>query len=104
MALIDKLTSIAGKIRTLLGLSDNMSLVAMSDNLGEAINECDTQAELIQQIKTALSGKAAGGGSYGGTSGIYMAKITPAENVTGNFSITHNLGTTDILYVAVYTC
>lgn len=38
----------------------------------------------------------------GGATGIYMAKITPTENLTGGFPITHNLGTTDILYVAVW--
>lgn len=78
MALIDKLTNIAGKIRTLLGSSDGMSLVAMSDNLGEVVNECDTQAELIRQIKTELSSKAAGSGSSGdgGVTLLYRAEVT----------------------------
>lgn len=43
-----------------------------------------------------------GGGSSGGTSGIYMAKITPETDLTDKFPITHNLGTTDILLVAVW--
>ena len=63
MALIDKLTFIADKIRNLMGLSEEMDLVAMSENLEEAVNECDAQAGLIEQIKTALEGKAAGGSS-----------------------------------------
>ena len=102
MALIDKLTNIADKIRTIHGSSDGMSLTDMSNNLGEVANTCDVQYELIQQIKTALEGKSAsGGGSDGGTSGIYMAKITPAEEV-GNFIVTHNLGTTDILFAGLW--
>lgn len=102
MALIDKLTSIADKIRTIHGSSDGMSLTDMSDNLGEVANTCDAQYELIQQIKTALEGKSAtGGGSSGGASGIYMAKVTPAEEV-GSFTVTHNLGTTDILFAGLW--
>lgn len=78
MALIDKLTSIADKIRNLMGLSEEMGLVAMSENLEEAVNECDAQAELIEQIKTALEGKAAGGG---GATLLYTAEVTEPVSV-----------------------
>jgi hypothetical protein len=44
-------------------------------------------------VADAIAGIVAGGG---GASGIYMAKITPASEVS-SFDITHNLGTTDIL-------
>jgi hypothetical protein len=41
-----------------------------------------------------------GGGSSGGTSGIYMAKITP-ESDAEQITVNHNLGTTDILFAAI---
>lgn len=41
------------------------------------------------------------GSSSGSTSGIYMAKVTPAENV-GALTITHNLGTSDILFALCF--
>lgn len=56
-----KMTSIADKIRAILGVSGTMGLDAMATNLGTAENAVDTQNALIQQIKTALNGKAAGG-------------------------------------------
>lgn len=63
MSVNSKMTAIADKIRTLLGLSGKMGLDAMANNLGIAVNECDSQAALIAQIKTALVGKVAGGGA-----------------------------------------
>ena len=62
MSVNSKLTSIADKTRSLMGLSEKMGLDAMASNLGEAVNECDTQASLIHEIKTALVGKVAGSG------------------------------------------
>lgn len=53
-------------------------------------------------LTAAVNALIAGFGSGGGTSGIYMAKITPEEDLASNFPITHNLGTTDILLVAVW--
>ena len=63
MSVNSKMTAIADKIRTLLGLSGKMGLDAMANNLGIAVNECDSQAALIAQIKTALVGKVSGGGA-----------------------------------------
>ena len=79
MALIEKLTNIADAIRGKTGKADKLTLEGMA---------------------AAIAGIETGGGS-GGASGIYMAKITPAEYI-GGLTITHNLGTTDILYVAVW--
>lgn len=63
-----------------------------------------TEKLTIEQMAAAIAGIQAGGGDApgGGASGVYIARITPAENLTGMFPITHNLGTTDILYVAVW--
>jgi hypothetical protein len=60
MSINSKMTAIANPIRTLKGTSGAMGLDAMASNLGEVVNECDTQADLITQIKTALADKAAG--------------------------------------------
>lgn len=61
MSVSSKMTAIADKIRTLLGISGAMGLDAMATNLGNAVNEVDTQDALIQQIKTVLAGKAIDG-------------------------------------------
>lgn len=61
MSVNSKMTAIADPIRVLKGEKGKMGLDAMASNLGEVVNECDTQADLIQQIKTALADKAAGG-------------------------------------------
>ena len=61
MSIHSKMTAIADPIRTLKGTSGKMGLDAMASNLVDAVNECDTQADLITQIKTVLADKAAGG-------------------------------------------
>ena len=81
MALIDKLTNIADAIRGKTGGTDELTLDAM--------------AEAIAGIETG------GGGSDGGASGIYMAKITPARDAS-ELTVTHNLGTTDILLAVCF--
>lgn len=47
-------------------------------------------------LTAAVNTLIAGYGASGGASGIYMAKVTPAED-TDALVITHNLGTSDIL-------
>lgn len=79
MALTDKLTTIADAIREKTGSTEKLTLEGM--------------AQAIAGIET--------GGGGGGASGIYMAKITPAEEV-GSFTVTHNLGTTDILFAGLW--
>lgn len=61
----------------------------------------DTTGKTDETLTAAIASLAAGFGQGGGASGIYMAKITPAENLHG-LTIQHNLGTTDILLVACW--
>lgn len=79
MALIEKLSAIGNAIREKTGKADKLTL---------------------DQMPVEIASIVSGGGSSG-TSGIYMAKITPAEYL-GSLKISHNLGTTDILYVAAW--
>ena len=80
MSVNSKMTAIADKIRSLLGISGTLGLDSMATNLGTAVNACDTQASLIAQIKTALEGKGGGGG---GSSVTIETKTTkPSSNST----------------------
>lgn len=58
-------------------------------------------AQAIASIEAGGGGGSSGGGESSGASGMYMAKITPAENVW-DLTVTHNLGTTDILLAACF--
>jgi hypothetical protein len=80
MALIDKLTAVANAIRGKTGGTEPLTL---------------------DQMAVAITGIQTGGGSSGGASGIYMAKVTPTEDLS-EMTITHNLGTTDILLAACW--
>lgn len=75
MALTDKLTAIADAIRGKTGGTEEMTL---------------------EQMAAAITGIQTGGGTSGGAGGIYMAKVTPASD-SSYITVTHNLGTTDIL-------
>ena len=68
MSVHSKMTAIANNIRNLLGISGTMGLDAMATNIDKAVTEVDEQDALIQQIKTALQGKA--NGSVGGESAL----------------------------------
>lgn len=65
MSINSKMTAIANPIRSLTGKTDQFSLDAMVSNLNEIVEEVDVQNDLIQQILTALQGKASGDGSEG---------------------------------------
>lgn len=80
MSIHSKMTAIADAIREKTGGTNPLTLDAMAE---------------------AIAGIEAGGGSSGGASSIYMAKITPASDVSA-FTITHNLGTMDILASLVW--
>lgn len=57
------LTSLANKIRSLLGLSGTMGADGMVTNLTTAQTEVDSQADLLDEAITAITGKASGSGT-----------------------------------------
>lgn len=73
-----------------------------SENVAAAIEAVNgiiaEQNAALKALKDTLSQKAAGGS---GSTGIYMSKVTP-ENDLEFLEITHNLGTTDILFAACW--
>lgn len=60
-----------------------------------------TDTNLTAAIASLVAGFGQGGSGGGSASGIYMAKVTPSEDLAG-MAIAHNLGTTDILLVACW--
>lgn len=96
MSVNSKMTAVADRIRTLLGLSGAMGLDAMANNLGTAQNEVNSQENLLDQALTAIAGKASGGS---GNSGAFSASeefiwTAPSEITanTGQVTIPHSLG------------
>ncbi len=61
MSIKSKMTPIADKIRSMLGISEPMGLDGMSENLDICQNEVNTQAELLEQALLAIENKASGG-------------------------------------------
>jgi hypothetical protein len=56
------LTEIADEVRILTDTLDKMTVDEITSNIAQANTDVSTQADIIAQIKTALEGKAAGGG------------------------------------------
>lgn len=54
----ETLTAIADEVRTLSGVSDDLSPAAMTSNLAVANVEVNTQADLIEELEATLNGKS----------------------------------------------
>jgi hypothetical protein len=61
MSVNSKMTALADEIRELSGTEETMGLDAMANHIGEANTDVATEAGLIEQIASALEGKAGGG-------------------------------------------
>jgi hypothetical protein len=81
-ALDGALTGIANAIRGKTGSTEKLTL--------------DGMAAAITGIQTG-----SGSGDSSGAKGVYVAQVTPAENV-GTITVEHNLGTTDIALAALW--
>jgi hypothetical protein len=79
MGVKTKMTAIADKIRTLLGITGTMGLDSMSSNLQSALTEANTQTGLIAQIESALEGKT---GAAVPDVTIGSASTKPSSNAT----------------------
>ena len=78
MSVKEKMTALADAIRGKTGATEALTLDAMI---------------------AAIAGIS--GSTSNGTSGICMVRITPAEDLSA-LTVTHNLGTTDILFAAAW--
>lgn len=92
MSVNSKMTAIANPIRELMGTTGTMGLDTMANNLKDAVSEVSEQADLIQQVKAALAGKAVGGG---GGSGLVIKTGTTTSR-------TINTGLSDIEAFFIY--
>jgi hypothetical protein len=94
-----KMTALAEEVRELSGVTEALSIDAMTTNIGEANDEVSTQVDLIAQLAAALEGKAIGGG---GSSSNYQVSVGTAIS-DGVFVSVEDLPFTP-KYVAIFIC
>jgi hypothetical protein len=115
MSVNAKLTAIADKIRSLLGITDTMGLDAMATNLTNINDEVESQNNLIDQIISVLEGKAMNSTSnntsnigivINGGYEVYIDAFTDAErSICGDgendISTSININTGNLFYIVV---
>lgn len=69
--------------------------------LSALLNQANNTTGKTDANLTAAIASLAAGFGQGGSGGIYMAKVTPSEDLY-SMAIAHNLGTTDIFLVALW--
>ena len=79
MSVNSKMTAIADKIRSLLGISGALGMDAMATNLQSAISETESQESLISQIEAALEGKT---GAAAPQVTVGTVSVKPTSNST----------------------
>ena len=98
MSVNSKMTALADEIRELSGASEAIGLDAMKTYVNEANTDVATEANLIEQIASALEGKAAGGeqatpkisvntsglitATAGAKTSTYQLAFQPAKTIT----------------------
>jgi hypothetical protein len=84
----ETLTAIADKIRVLSGTEDAMGLDDMATHVGEANTDVATEAGLIEQIASALEGKAGGSGDTGSAMQFATGSVFTSSNILDSQQIT----------------
>lgn len=80
MSVNSKMTAIADEIRELSGTTGTIGLDAMATKLDDVNDEVASQAELIEQIVSALDGKAGGGEDVTTEINAYTTKLASLKS------------------------
>lgn len=104
MSVNEKLTAIADNIRRYSTVNGLLTLDDMADSILSVSNYGSSQGYAVGYNNGYDAGYEAGksgGGGSDNVSGIFMAEITPATDLS-YLTVKHNLGTTDILLAACF--
>lgn len=89
MSINSKMTALADEIRVLSGTTEAMGLDTMTEHIGDANTDVAAEASLIEQIASALEGKAGGSGGIPefSTVRVYPKDIRLSDNYRGWMSM-----------------
>ena len=82
----EKMTALADGVRELSGTTEPIGIDGMTEQISEANNEVESQADLIAQITSVLQGKVAGGelpetGGGSGNVGVETCTVKIIDNL-----------------------